>query len=374
MTFPAAITAPTLAATAKVVALCEIPRSWDAGWIDLAANASEPNPFAECWFLRPAIRGLNPAPDNRMISVWRDDILIGMIPVVTAKRYGRMPVRHVENWVHYHCFYGMPLVRRGAEAAFWVAVLDLLDQSAWAKNLLHIVGGDPNGPVFDALQTTRRSDVVHRTARAMLCSELAPTAYYEANVRQKKRKEIRRLRSRLDDLGTVAFSGLTDDGPVDAWIADFLALEASGWKGREGSALDGDPSTKRFFEEAVAGAHRSGKLDMLRLTLDGKPIAMLVNFITPPGAFAFKIAFDEDYARFSPGVLIKIENLRMLNRKDIDWTDSCAVEDHPMINSLWAERREIVRVTVPLAGAHRKAVFAAARGVEMLAASVRGRR
>ena len=113
---------------------------------------------------------------------------------------------------------------------------------------------------------------------------------------------------------------------------------------------------------------------MLRLTLDAKPIAMLVNFITPPGAFAFKIAFDENCARFSPGVLIKIENLKMLDREDVDWTDSCAVEDHPMINSLWAERREIVRVTVPLAGARRKALFSAARGLETLAATLRGKR
>ena len=113
---------------------------------------------------------------------------------------------------------------------------------------------------------------------------------------------------------------------------------------------------------------------MLRLTLDGKVIAMLINFMTPPGGFAFKIAFDEDYARFSPGVLIKIENLKVLGRPDIEWMDSCAVENHPMINSLWAERREIVRITVPLAGARRKAVFRGARLLERTAAWVRGQR
>ena len=374
MTFPAQLIAPAATAAAEVVALGNIPAHWDSAWIDLAANASEPNPFAECWFMRPAIRDLKPAPDNRMIGVWREGALIGMIPVMLADRYGRMPIRHVENWVHYHCFYGVPLVRRGTEAAFWSIVLDLLDCSDWAESFLHIVGIDPAGPVFAALQQTRRADVVHRSARAMLHSNLKPTAYYEANVRPKKRKEIRRLRSRLDELGTVAFSDLASDGPVDTWIAEFLALEASGWKGREGSALGDSPSTKRFFEEAIRGAHHLGALDMLRLTLDAKPIAMLVNFITPPGAFAFKIAFDEDYARFSPGVLIKIENLRMLDRDEIEWTDSCAVEDHPMINSLWAERRDIVRVTVPLAGARRKVVFNAARGLEMLAARVRGKR
>ena len=252
MTFPVQMAAPPAAASAKAVALADIPVSWDAAWTDLAASASEPNPFAECWFMRPAIRELNPSPDSRMIGVWRDGALIGMIPLILAKRYGRMPIRHVENWVHYHCFYGVPLVRKGAEGSFWEAVLDWLDGSDWAKGFLHVVGLDPGGPVFSGLKTIRRCDVVHRTSRAMLHSNLSPTVYYEANVRPKKRKEIRRLRSRLDEIGTVEFSQLPSDGPAEAWIADFLALEASGWKGREGSALGDSPSTRRFFEQAVA--------------------------------------------------------------------------------------------------------------------------
>ncbi len=373
MTFPAPMTASGLAAIAEVVPLNDIPAHWDAPWRDLAKCASEPNPFAECWFLRPAVRHLHTKADDRMIGVWRDGLLLGLMPVTAAQRYGRMPVRHIENWVHYHCFFGSPLVRAGAEAAFWQAILNMLDHAGWAANFLHIVGIDPTSSVLAELQATRQADIVHRSERAMLCSDLAPTAYYEGHVRQKKRKEIRRLRSRLDELGTVEFADLASDGSVDSWIQDFLALEASGWKGREGSALNDDPATKLFFSEAVSGAHRAGKLEMLRLTLDTKPIAMLVNFLTPPGAYAFKIAFDEDYARFSPGVLIKIENLKTLDRQDIDWTDSCAVEDHPMINSLWAERREIVRVTVPLAGARRRAAFKVARGLETLAAHLRGR-
>lgn len=374
MTFPAHMTAPGLAVVADVVSLNGIPAHWDAAWRDLAKCASEPNPFAECWFMRPAVRHLDTKADDRMIGVWRDGLLLGLMPVTAAKRYGRMPIRHTENWVHFHCFFGTPLVRVGAEAAFWQAVLRTLDEADWALNFLHIAGIDPTGSVFAGLEATRQADIVHRSERAMLCSDLAPTAYYEAHVRQKKRKEIRRLRSRLDELGTVAFGKLASDGAVDKWVQDFLALEASGWKGREGSALNGDSATKMFFAEAVSGAHRAGKLEMLRLTLDAKPVAMLVNFITPPGAYAFKIAFDENYARFSPGVLIKIENLKTLDRQDIDWTDSCAVEDHPMINSLWAERREIVRVTVPLAGARRNAVFNTARGLETLAARLRGKR
>jgi CelD/BcsL family acetyltransferase involved in cellulose biosynthesis len=359
---------------AQAVPLHDIPHEWDNAWANLAGSASEPSPFAERWFMRPAISHLDTKSSDRMLAVWRHDLLLGMLPLTTAMHYGRMPIRHVENWVHYHCFFGTPLIREGAEVVFWRTALAFIDQASWAPNFLHLVGIDPTGPVHNGLRKARRADIVHRSERAMLCSELDPQLYYATHVRHKKRKEIRRLRSRLEDLGTVACEHLEQDGSVDSWIHSFLALEASGWKGREGTALIESASTKAFFEDVVSAAHRAGKLDMLRLTLNDKPIAMLVNFLTPPGAFAFKIAFDEDYARFSPGVLLKIENLGILNRADIHWTDSCAVEDHPMINSLWAERREIVRMTVPLAGARRRAVFNTARTLEMLAARVRSKR
>src|SRR3546814_17447957 len=53
-----------------------------------------------------------------------------------------------------------------------------------------------------------------------------------------------------------------------------------------------------------------GRLHFLRMDLDGRAIAMLVNFRHGEGAFSFKIAFDEALGRFSPGVLIEIANLQ----------------------------------------------------------------
>ena len=101
---------------------------------------------------------------------------------------------------------------------------------------------------------------------------------------------------------------------------------------------------------------------------------MLVNFLTPPGSFSFKTVFDESYARFSPGVLIQLENFNILHDPRIDWMDSCAVEDHPMIDSLWTERRTVVRVSVPLKGVKRRAVYAICTGLERLSAAVKGRK
>ena len=177
---------------------------------------------------------------------------------------------------------------------------------------------------------------------------------------------------RLSDRGALTFSILEDTDEIVGWCDTFLALEAAGWKGSKGSAFANLPETAKFFRDVIFGAFEAGRLDFQRLNLDGRAIAMLVNFRTPPGSWSFKIAYDEALSQFSPGVLIELENLRrVLQDQEIDWMDSCAVEDHPMINSLWGERRAIVQVSVPLSGMTRTLKFRACRAMEMTSAKLR---
>lgn len=342
-------------------------RAWD----DLADAASEVNVFAERWFVAAGVN-LPQGEGARVLRVWKgveNSALIGLFPFTILPRYGRLPLRHVQNWLHHHSFLGTPLLRAGHEHAAWQAILNTLDQADWATGLLHVNGLVESGSVHRALiEATaalgRRCDVVHRIQRALLQSDLTPAAYYAMTVRKKKRKELKRLEARLAEQGTVAVRRLGSDDDLGAWCDEYFRLEATGWKGRAGSALVAMPDTKQFFRDAVAGAHAAGRLEIIRLDLDERAIAMLVNLYAPPGAFSFKTAFDERFARFSPGVLVQLENLAVLDRLDVAWMDSCAVEQHPMIDSLWAQRRSVVRVSVPLAGWGRGAAFRLARTAE----------
>jgi CelD/BcsL family acetyltransferase involved in cellulose biosynthesis len=361
---------------ARICPIEAVPAEWDAHWDALAEAAAEPNVFSERWFVEPGVRHLLPPDETRLISVWDGGALLGLLPVRVEPSYGRTPVRHVQNWVHTHSFLGTPLVRRGRERAFWSEVLAVLDAAAWAPGFLHLTGIVEGGPVHRGLaaaaaEVGRPCSIVHRSARALLESNLTPQAYREAAVRKKKRKELGRLWARLSEQGDLRYETLERAEDVERWSGDFLALEAAGWKGKAGSALAARPETASFFREAFAGAFRAGRLETLRLALDGRPITMLVNFHAAPGAFSYKIAFDEAFARFSPGVLIELENLRVLARPGFGWMDSCAVENHPMIDSIWRERRSIVRLTVPLSGARRAATFRICRALEQGSALVK---
>jgi CelD/BcsL family acetyltransferase involved in cellulose biosynthesis len=340
-----------------------------AAWDDLAANAAEPNAFAERWFVEPSLAHLPPPEGTRFVTIWCGDRLDGLLALQPARGYARLPVPYATNWMHYHCFLGVPLVRHGQEERVWGLVIALIDSERWAGDLLHLSGLTEDGPVTAALfaaaaAANRPCDIVHRSVRALLESDLAPQAYIEHTIRKKKRKEYNRLANRLREEGEVVFRTLDDAADLDAWCDAFLALEASGWKGEAGSSLGSQSHTTAFFRAIAHGAFAAGKLEMLQLEFSGKPIAMLVNFLTPPGSFSFKIAFDEDHARFSPGVMIQLENFRILARENIAWMDSCAVENHPMINGLWGERRGIVRVTLPRAGLRSALVFRICRMLE----------
>ena len=353
-------------ASAPVWVRTTSPHHLDPSLNELAACASEPTAFAEPWFMAASLRHLELPDTLRLLEVWsgpeEQPLMLGLLPVMISGRYGRLPMAHVENWRHFHCFLGTPLVRAGREKDFWAAILRFLDGQKWARGFLHLTVLLGDGPVHQGLAAAARDlgrpcDVVHRSERAMLAAELSPQLYYETNVRKKKRKELKRLSVRLAELGKVETRTLSRAEELGPWCDAFLALEKSGWKGKSGSALACDPRTEAFFRDVVEDAFAAGRLDMLRLDLDGQPVAMLVNFLTAPGSFSFKTAFDEDFARFSPGVLIQLENLRILDRPDIRWMDSCAIENHPMINGLWAERRQLVNVSVPLSGAARTILF-----------------
>ena len=365
---------PDLSVRALDWPCCAAPsvlHSWNA----LALYAAEPNPFHESWYLLPALRVLDPDETVQFLLFEMGDVLVGMMPMARNPRYYGRRIAHLGSWTHPNCFLGAPLVAPGFETAFWRCLLEWADKRAGNALFLHLSGLPLDGPLQRALAsvlaaTGRPAGLVHREERAMLQAGKSPEEYFAAALSGKKRKELRRQLARLCELGKVNFVRQNDNAgnsseDLAEWIEHYLALEAAGWKGKAGSALAQRETTDALFRQSLSGAAQHGRLERLSLTLDGRPIAMLANFITPPGAFSFKTAFDEAYARFSPGVLLQCENLLMLDRQDVAWTDSCAAQDHPMIDPIWRERRALGRMSIGIGGSLRRSLFARLLKIEL---------
>ena len=120
---------------------------------------------------------------------------------------------------------------------------------------------------------------------------------------------------------------------------DLLTLEASGWKGRRGTALiqrDGDASFIRRAAIALAG---TGQCEIVTLRAGDTPVAAAIVLRHQHRAFYFKLGIDERFAKFSPGVQLTLDLTRHLCADPaITSADSTASPDHPMINPIWRGR------------------------------------
>ncbi len=135
---------------------------------------------------------------------------------------------------------------------------------------------------------------------------------------------------------------MSDGSEIAAGIEDFLALEASGWKGRTGTAARSKPSSEAFVRDAVGGLSGLGKARIHRLCLDGVPIAAAIVLSSGAIGSLWKIAYSEAYARFAPGIqLLYALSDSLSDDPSFFSIDSCTAPGHALIESLWPDRIHI---------------------------------
>ncbi len=88
-----------------------------------------------------------------------------------------------------------------------------------------------------------------------------------------------------------------------------MTLEASGWKGAEGTAIQCDPRTRQFYDLVAQAAARDGYLSLDFLELNGKAIAAHFGFNLRGRYFLAKAGYDEAYRRQGPGQFLVNEIL-----------------------------------------------------------------
>jgi CelD/BcsL family acetyltransferase involved in cellulose biosynthesis len=316
----------------------------EPAWQDLADAAAEPNAFYEPWALLPAIDAYRAGANLEVLVASTvqhgQRSLCGLFPI--AYRRGR-----AELWKHRSCYLSTPLLRRGFAGAALRCLFDHLERRTGLVRLDDVPG---DGPFKTALvdELNRRiwpSLVPHWYTRALFQRAASAEHFLSGALNGKRRKELRRQRTRLAEQGRLEVCELHHDENPAPWIAEFLELEAKGWKGRSEVAAAHHPGDRSYLEEMTARAHRRGRLLMMALRLDGKAIALKHNLLAGDGSFAFKITFDESFARYSPGVLLELDNIERLHRQPgLRWMDSCAAPNRFMINHLWPARRQMQTV------------------------------
>jgi CelD/BcsL family acetyltransferase involved in cellulose biosynthesis len=319
-----------------------------ARWEALAASALEPNPAYEPWMMLPALRAFG-SEGLRVVLVRNERRLLGLFPLQPQRGGEARLVRTLASWRYPHCMLGVPLVDAQRAGEVLAALL------GWARREASVVALDqvPADGAFhhalvDAVNEGGRVLAVGAAyTRPLLCRQADAEAYLAASLAGDLRRDLRRKEKRLAEAGRLTRVALSSREDLGRWIDDFLALEASGWKGRRGSALACSEASRRFAVETFTGAFERGKLVMLGLDLDGRPIARYSAFTSGEGAISFKTAYDEGVRRYGPGILAEIDMIREFHRRrGLLWMDSCTGPGNPVLASLWKDRRTVQRMAV----------------------------
>lgn len=350
-------------------------------WDDLAANAARPNVFFERWMLEAAWRAFKLAEsDSNNVTVaivYRrgratqfPPVPIGLFPCVVEKDLGPCIGPVLSFWDHAYCFDTTPLLRTG----FTSTALDVFLRWAAARRseckVVRFNDVAADGPLQTSLiewmQTNRAVafDLGARNRAALFRAENYDD-YIERAISSSTRRELRRQGRRLADVGELETVVTTDVDSIDDWANRFLALEETGWK--KDTAMNREQTDSQFFRNMLRTAAERQQFEGLDLQLDGRSIAMKCNVHssrsngrTPRIDVAFKIAYDETFKKFSPGVLLELENIKRFHKSnDSVWMDSCAKSGHPMIDRLWGDRTPRTNLLVANGGIWPRAIVGA---------------
>ncbi len=322
-------------------------------WRLLAERAIEPNGY----YLPEWAVAANGSPQKRaeVSALTAYDAtkcnLTGFLPVVSAWRSYKLPLPILVSADPFRSL-DTPLLDRDVPDEAAAALLDQARRSGAHALVLRLVTLD--GPVMKAFgrvleKSGLRPRVLQSHSRACLDATQDADTLLRGALGPKKFKEVRRLRNRLGDHGEVTFNVASSAEAVASAFDVFLTLEASGWKGRGGTAMSANAGDAARMRYAAIELAARGQCEVITLHAGAIPVATGIVLRHNDRAFFFKIGINEKFAHYSPGVQLTLDLTRHLCADPrIAMADSTASADHPMINPIWRGRLAIGDVLIPL--------------------------
>lgn len=355
----------------------------------LAGHALEPNIFFEPSLLQPALTHLASA-DIKLCTGHSPDTgaLVAVMPVGRGKgRYGPLSIvpTPLIAWQHPYAMIGVPLIDRVCPEAALDSLFDDITAQFNGPKVLLMRHVRADGPLWPALKTAldhtgRRHVVLEAYDRAGLDVADPGETTLRKLIGKKSASSIRSSRRKLGELGKLTTQNATTAETLAHALETFLKLEASGWKGRGGTALlSAGEGHATFVREGVADLATTDRARIDIILLNGEPIAGTLSIRggtkAAPNWLPWKTAYDEQFADYGPGSLTLHDVTEILLNDTAQkgtsfMLDSLAVSDSVIANRLWRHRWTFVDVLIDLSPSS-SAAFGPIRMAERTRAAAR---
>lgn len=264
------------------------------------------------------------------IGAWWEAFGTGQLEVLAVRREGRLtgvlPVGRRRGVVHSPTNWHTPLFAMVAESEEDAAALaaGLLARPARRYDLSFLDPGLPGLAEVRAAARDAGSRIIERpVARSPYVDAQSGWEAYRGSLSPKRRKEVERVRRRLEEEGRLEFV-LEEDA---THLEDGLRIEGSGWKLERGTAIVSEPAVHRFYLSVAEWAARHDWLRLAFLRLDGQPIAFDFCLHAGGAAYVMKGGYDERYRRFGPGMLLTYEELAHAFEAGMEAYEFCGADE-----------------------------------------------
>lgn len=324
----------------------------------LSNRAMEPNIFFASRFLAPAL----PRLEDREIrlAIIRDEgggrsRLRFLMPFSIEKPGFSIGTPIMRTWANPFGPLGTPLVDAENAAETLDHLLEVLGRDG--SPLPHVLVlpdirlHGPFARMLKAIAISRNLPVFasNQHERPMLESLQDGETYLKATIKPAHMRDMRRQWGLLEKMGEVTYNVARQQSDIRMRMEEFLLLEASGWKGKKRSAMLSDRYRAAFAREAVNNLSEADAARIHTIDFNGQAIASMIVLMMNGEAYTWKTAYDESFARFSPGKLLLAHLTEWhLDDPNIVRTDSCATPDHPLMSRFWKEREEIGTLVIGL--------------------------
>lgn len=284
-------------------------RSLQTPWEHLfTAKPHEPSASFE-WTLAMAAHHVRSGDACRVVQLWRGSRLVGVVPLVarTLRVMGQRVNLLTPLSEQYNTHSDLLLDDPGDEAvSVLVAALLALDVRWDCFRMARLLAENPLVPAL--CRALDRAGCAHavRVGLPAYAVDLPDTfERYLAARSAKFRNHLRRVTRKLHEAGAVEVRHLDGDAAIDGAFAAMLAIEKASWKQEHGTAITAVDHQAGFYQDLATAAHGAGRLHLHWLTLDGRPVAYNLGYLTAAGYHYLKTSYAHDTRPLGPATYLR---------------------------------------------------------------------
>lgn len=275
-------------------------------WNKLIRHGRYAEPFFQPYWFEAFANSFARTIECGLLTVRSQEKLVGIMPLMTRRSvFGGMPVRTLRSLSGIHsCRFDFVIDAAHEDEVAQHAWGALSSKLSWdAIEVLNV----PEDGAFHKLMRYAKQDhhltatwsTLHSPYLDLPRNSTDPFEY--CPIRYKHyRKRLRGCRRKIEKEGALRFVQTTDFS--ESIFSQFLALESSGWKGKNGGAIACNQNAIEFYRHALTSAGKAGHIRFTSMTVNDRTIAMDLGLLTENRFYCSpKVAYDEEFSRYSPG-------------------------------------------------------------------------